>query len=166
MLYLLFSPFLLQALLIIFDEGFYHIRRGLPRWERIGHPVDTFSFVACLCLVQSIPYSTQGLIWFVILTILSCLLITKDEFIHKHHCPASEQWVHAVMFINHPVMLASLGLLWYASSGASHSHLITLAIQDKKVVSLFLKTQTIFTVAFMIYQIIFWNFIWQEKKNK
>jgi hypothetical protein len=98
-------------------EGVYHIKRGLPKWERIGHPVDTLSFVMCLILVQMASYTTTNLIWYIILSSVSCLLITKDEFVHTHHCEGGEQWVHAVMFVNHSVMLTTLGLLWYGVSG-------------------------------------------------
>ena len=37
----------LQALVMAVDEFYCHYRRELPRWERWGHPLDTFfSFTA------------------------------------------------------------------------------------------------------------------------
>ena len=61
MLYLLLTPFILQALLIFFDEGVFHLKRGLPKWERIGHPVDTLSVLACLVFVLLTPFSKAAL---------------------------------------------------------------------------------------------------------
>src|SRR5262249_11498801 len=40
------APSLLQAPAMAVDEGWYHNRRGLPRWERIGHPLDTLTVAA------------------------------------------------------------------------------------------------------------------------
>ena len=37
----------LQGLAMLVDELLFHRRRGLPRWERIGHPIDTLSVLAC-----------------------------------------------------------------------------------------------------------------------
>jgi hypothetical protein len=166
MLYLLLAPFLIQSILIIFDEGKYHIKRGLPKWERIGHPVDTLSFVLCLFFVQITNYTATNLIWYILVSSASCLLITKDEFVHKHHCEAGEQWVHAVMFVNHSVMLTTLGLLWYAVKGACPSEFFHPLVKNKELISQFLKAQTLFTVSFMAYQIIYWNIIWKPQQSK
>jgi len=166
MLYILFAPFVLQALLIFFDEGYFHLRRGLPKWERIGHPIDTLSFVACLVMILLAPFSMTTLITYILLSLVSCLLITKDEFVHKEHCPPSEQWVHAVLFVNHPIMLISLGFLWHGISPASSATLIPSIAANKSLVESFIKGQTLLTTIFMCYQIIFWNFIWTAKTNK
>jgi len=56
----LLIPFGVQAFLIILDEYVFHIKRALPKWERIGHPLDTLSVVVCLIMVQLIPYCKQG----------------------------------------------------------------------------------------------------------
>jgi hypothetical protein len=166
MLYILFTPFVLQAAFILFDEIFFHIRRGLPKWERIGHPIDTLSFIICVMTTQFFPCSTPNLLWYVVLSLASCLLITKDEFVHKHHCPASEQWLHSIMFVNHPIMLTCLGLLWYATSTSTPPKLLQTVAQNKEMTTVFLKGQTIFASFLMLHQIIYWNIIWQMKKNK
>ena len=36
-----------QAALMMVDELHFHRRRGLPRWERIGHPLDTATVLVC-----------------------------------------------------------------------------------------------------------------------
>lgn len=164
MFWALLIPFAIQAVLIVFDEWVFHIKRGLPKWERIGHPLDTFSVVCCLVMIQVVPYSTQALLWYIGLGLFSCLLITKDEFVHKHHCPASEQWVHAILFVNHPILLSSMAMLWASSASTypwlSHMHVHAQLIQS------FLVGQTIFVSVFMLYQIIYWNFIWKVSEEK
>lgn len=144
-------PFLLQAPLILFDEWVFHKKRGLPRWERIGHPLDTFSVVVCLLIPSFTAYSPPLLKLYIVLAILSCLMVTKDEWVHKHHCPAAEHWVHAILFLNHPVLLTSAGFLW-----ATH---VSWA-------SLFLKTQLCFAALLMLYQVIYWNFYIGKEKQQ
>ncbi len=145
----MFLPFILQAVVIGIDEYCFHLKRGLPRWERIGHPIDTLSVLLCLGFVLFIPYSGAMLKMFIALAILSCLLVTKDEFVHKHHCPASEQWLHALLFLNHPILLGCMGLIW-----ARMSSLLP-----------FLIAPAVFTLFFFFYQVIYWNFIWEEPQN-
>ncbi len=145
-IYLTLIPFLVQAVVIGYDEFHFHIKRGLPRWERIGHPLDTFSVVLSLAFVLIFPYTKSWLIHYIILATVSCLLVTKDEFVHKEHCDAKEQWLHALLFLNHPLVLISLGLLW--ADGGFKSFLIV---------------QLGFAACFCLYQLIYWNLIWKEK---
>jgi hypothetical protein len=98
-------PFIIQGIVIVLDEYVYHLKRGLPKWERIGHPLDTLSVIACFAFVLFVPYESSLIKYYVMIAIFSCLLITKDEFVHKHHCPAAEQWLHAILFVNHSVLL-------------------------------------------------------------
>ena len=71
-------PFILQALAIAWDEGYFHLRRGLPQWERIGHPLDTFSVILCIGFVLWVPFSFENVKIYAFLAALSCLLVTKD----------------------------------------------------------------------------------------
>jgi len=156
-------PFIIQTIVIFIDEYYFHIKRGLPRWERIGHPLDTLSVLLCLLFVLFVPYSMDALKAYLALAIFSCLFVTKDEFVHKHHCPASEQWLHSLLFLNHPIVLTSLGIIWLiieeAKSPAWVAHL-----DHSPLLHPFLITQTVFITLFLLYQIIYWNFIWKEKK--
>jgi hypothetical protein len=135
-----------QAIAIGIDEYVFHLKRGLPKWERIGHPIDTLSVLACVAFVLFVPYSPSLIKVYVSLAVLSCLMVTKDEFIHKHVCPAAEQWLHAVLFVNHSLVLIALGLMWPAASEFS----------------LFLWIQGSLTALFFLYQVIYWNWIWKE----
>ena len=71
-------------------------------------------FLACLALPLVLvppgaePAPVRGLAAF------SCLLITKDEFVHQRLCTGGEHWVHAVLFILHPLVLIGTALLWIA----------------------------------------------------
>jgi hypothetical protein len=145
--WIFYIPLLVQGVVLCFDEFYFHIKRGLPRWERIGHPIDTFSVVLCLAYVLVLPYSKATLFPFLILAAFSCLLVTKDEFVHKEKCSAEEQWLHALLFLNHPLLLISIGWMW----------------GQGEISSLFLGLQLAFASIFCIYQLVFWNLVWKEK---
>lgn len=156
-------PFCLQALAIAIDEGYFHIRRGLPKWERIGHPIDTASVLACMGFVIFVPFSTQALIVYCVLAALSCFLVTKDEFVHKEHCKASENWLHAILFILHPITLISAGFIWPVAQKIQVTAWIATWLDSPLYLALFLKGQFALMSLFLIYQIVFWNFLWKNK---
>lgn len=158
-------PFLLQTIIIILDEAYFHIRRGLPLWERIGHPLDTLSVLACIAFVLFVPFSAVALKWFIALAVLSCLLVTKDEFVHKHHCPASEQWLHALLFLNHPILLTGMGLIWRALSPEGAPPWLANWLCQPEVLRLFLCIQAAGVALFFLYQVIYWNFLWKPKTS-
>ena len=143
------APLALQGAALAIDEFYLHHKRGLGRWERMGHPVDTFSFGACsLLALFSIGHTADHLTLFVILSALSCLIVTKDEFVHRLECSAFENWLHAVLFILHPV---SLYCLWsLAESGASE----------------FLIPLNIGIGGFFLYQLVYWNFFKSKNLKK
>jgi hypothetical protein len=125
----------LQAFLMFFDEFYFHRRRDLPRWERWGHPMDTAAFIfPFILLIFGAP-----LLWFSITAGFSCLFITKDEWIHRKHCSGTENWLHAVLFIIHPLVFVS-------------------AWMSREEVFPFLPWFVLFSATFMIYQIYYWNF--------
>lgn len=142
-------PFFLQGIVIVLDEFIFHIKRDLPKWERIGHPLDTLTILLCLVFVLAIPYSHLMLKVYIGMALFSCLFVTKDEFIHKHHCPASEQWLHAILFLNHPVLLTAIGWIWTHPT----PYLIS-----------FLKIQAGIVTLFGLYQVIYWNIIYAKRR--
>ncbi len=154
-------PFALQALAIGIDEVFFHRRRGLPRWERIGHPIDTFTVLLCMGYVLFVPYSKQAILPYALLAILSSLMVTKDEFVHKEHCPASEQWLHAILFILHPITLLSAALIWPCAQGIETAAWLSSWIEKRHLLHSFLIGQVFAMFLFMTYQIVYWNFIWK-----
>lgn len=92
----------LQGVILVVDEVVFHWRRGLPRWERWGHPVDTFCFLLPLVTLW---WSQEAGVLYWILTVVSCLMITKDERHHAELTSGGEQWLHALLFLLHPVVL-------------------------------------------------------------
>lgn len=136
-----------QALVMLVDEAHFHRRRGLPRWERIGHPIDTASVLAC-CLVALLGEPTpRALSVYTALAIGSCLLVTKDEFVHSRECEPAEQWLHALLFLLHPLMLIGLAVLWLEQARAV------------------LLAQTVATALFGSYQAIYWNLIAARRRS-
>lgn len=156
-------PFALQALGMIFDEGYFHLRRGLPKWERIGHPIDTFSVIVCMGFVLFVPFSKATLILYICLAALSSILVTKDEFVHKHLCPAAEQWLHAVLFTLHPIILACAGFMWPVVQGLEVTPWIASWLDNADALRIFLQIQFGMMILFFVYQILYWNVLWKEK---
>lgn len=137
-----YIPFILQALCMIADEFLYHERRGLPLWEKIGHPLDTLTvLVTYLYLIVG----KFNLTVYLSLAAFSCLFITKDEFVHSKNCTPSEHWLHAMLFILHPV------------SFLSAYHLVINGEVN------FIKVQSAVIFCFMLYQSLRWSFPWRRQ---
>ncbi|HSS02738.1 MAG TPA: bifunctional 2-polyprenyl-6-hydroxyphenol methylase/3-demethylubiquinol 3-O-methyltransferase UbiG [Kofleriaceae bacterium] len=133
-------PIVLQGVVMVVDEGWFHRARGLPRWERIGHPLDTLTIVLCLAwLLATSPQSSSALPVYIGLAISSTLFVTKDEGVHARLCGPGEHWLHAVLFVLHPIVLSAFAYLWW--TGAVGLLLGQLGI----------------ALAFMTYQILYWN---------
>jgi 2-polyprenyl-6-hydroxyphenyl methylase/3-demethylubiquinone-9 3-methyltransferase len=128
---LVLVPIVLQGIAMAVDEGVFHRRRGLPRWERIGHPLDTATIA--LCLVWLLV--AHSLTVYVVLAIGSTLFVTKDEAVHASLCTAGEHWLHSILFALNPIVLAAF---WFASPSV-------------------LALQLAIVLAFMAYQIIYWS---------
>ncbi len=142
-----FIPFGLQAVAMFFDEFYFHRKRGLSLWERIGHPLDTMTVLSCYLFIFIATPNDTNLYIYIALCTFSCFFITKDEFIHTEACQASENWLHAVLFVLHPVTFLSAGLIWINNLNPQ-----------------FLAAQPVVTVLFMLYQILYWSPIWNKKK--
>jgi hypothetical protein len=135
-------PLGIQALVAVADEFYFHRRRGLPRWERIGHPLDTLTVLGCYAVALAVPFTAASLRIYVALAAFSCLFVTKDEFVHAKRCDPFEHWIHALLFVLHPVVLTSMGFLWL-----------------KEAWTLML-LQGALTLAFGLYQTVYWNTNW------
>jgi hypothetical protein len=111
--------FSLQALFMWADEWVYHRRRGLPRWERWGHPLDSVAYLSALVVPALAAPAAPWIHLYIILAIFSCLLVTKDEWVHTEQCAAGEHWVHAVLFLIHPSVLIFVGLSWVSNEAVA-----------------------------------------------
>jgi 2-polyprenyl-6-hydroxyphenyl methylase / 3-demethylubiquinone-9 3-methyltransferase len=126
-------PLALQAVAMIVDEGWYHRKRGLPRWERLGHPLDTLTIVICLAWLVC----GGGLAGYAALAVGSTVFVTKDEPTHARLCCSGEHWLHALLFVLHPLVLLAFTRLPHAV----------------------LVGQLAVTIAFMLYQLVYWNVV-------
>lgn len=138
-LFLVAGIFSTLSLLMLVDE-YIHRKRGLPKWERVGHPLDTLTVLIAIGVAMTQPFeSSQVLYWS--LAIFSCFFITKDEWIHHRECSAREMWLHAVLFLMHPVMFFAIFELW------KMGRLDWLAFGAAGI------------AGFAVYQIVYWNWI-------
>ena len=85
---------------MLVDEGVFHRRRELPRWERVGHPLDTLTIALCLgWLLIATPRSDAGIGVYVTLAIGSTLFVTKRTKVSTRSAAApASTWLHAVLF--------------------------------------------------------------------
>lgn len=132
---LLLVPIALQAFATAVDEGWYHRARGLPPWERIGHPLDTLTVIA----TYAWGLAGGSLGGYVALASFSCLFVTKDEVVHQRVCSPGEHWVHAVLFVLHPIVFVAVALLLRDGQRAVVAALLAL------------------TIAWGLYQTLAWN---------
>ena len=105
-------PFALQGLAMAVDEFGCHRRRAVPRWEWLGHVLDTLVFLACLGCPLLLAPTAPHVRLYAAMAVGSCLLTTKDELVHRRLCSGGEQWLHAVLFLLHPVVLIATLMLW------------------------------------------------------
>jgi hypothetical protein len=159
--YWLSAPFFLQMLCMAADEFWFHKKRGLPRWERIGHPLDTLTVILCLAWILWVAPSRRAVTAFVLLAAFSCVFVTKDEPVHQSHCQAAEQWLHALLFMLHPITLASAAFLWPAVWGlpGSFSWIVRFSGFERA----FLTSVCALMIGFGVYQFVFWNCLWRSK---
>lgn len=141
---LLYLPFIIQGIMMAFDERI-HNKRGLGAWERLGHPLDTLTVFVPLSIAATRDYSDGGLTMFIILSIFSCLFITKDEFIHTQKCDETENWIHSMLFILHPMIFVCTGILWKFHPTDDFPAYQAMAVG-----------------IFMVYQILKWSLSWKE----
>jgi hypothetical protein len=118
------APFLVQGAVLAVDEFHFHRRRGLGPWERWGHPLDTASVLAPLALAIVAPFDRQSLEWFAGLSVFSCLFVTKDEWIHRHQAGTVEHYLHALLFILHPLVFISAAVLWWSGGALERTLLL------------------------------------------
>lgn len=124
---------------MVVDEFYFHLRRGLPRWERVGHPIDTLFFLIPIGMLSFLNATAIHQSFYLFFSIVSCMVITKDEWVHREEASGSEQWLHAMLFMLHPVVLFSGFMIWL-ENGMNFSWLFYGVL------------------TFCLYQVVFWNF--------
>jgi 2-polyprenyl-6-hydroxyphenyl methylase/3-demethylubiquinone-9 3-methyltransferase len=109
-------PFGLQSVVFAVDEGYFHKKRGVQTLEQVGHALDTFTVLVCFLILIFLRPEGGNLKIYLFFVVLSCLSVTKDEWIHARCCQPAEHWVHAVLFVLHPIVLGCAGMLWWQNS--------------------------------------------------
>jgi hypothetical protein len=161
----LLLPFAAQMLCMLFDEFYFHWRRKLPRWERLGHPLDTLSVLLCWGVIYFLPPTANAIILYAGLSVFSCLFVTKDEWVHKEHCPAGEHWLHALLFVLHPLLMLSAALLWPAIHAENAAGLAKGWIRYEGFEGTFFAGNSLLTLLFGFYQLVYWNVLWKAKSS-
>lgn len=151
-------PFVLQVLCMSVDELYYHRKRSLPRWERLGHPLDTLTVLLCMLWVLWVPPTPLAILVYVLLSSFSCFFITKDERVHHRLCLAGEHWLHAVLFMLHPIVLLCAGLLWPAAHQQSFAALHFTGFEKT-----FLQGSALLIFSCALYQFVYWNVLWKPR---
>ena len=77
-------PIILQGISFFIDEFYFHHKRGLPKWEVIGHPLDTLTVMSVYAFAALTTYSTTNLYIFLALGIFSSLFITEHFLIKEN----------------------------------------------------------------------------------
>jgi len=157
----LIAPLVVQAVAMAFDELHFHRKRGLPAWERIGHPLDTLTVLACIGWALVARPTPGHLAVYATLAIASCLFITKDEIVHARSCTPGEHWLHALLFTVHPLSLGSIALLWPSlQPPAAGWASVVPRIASAPLIAL---GQLVVTGSFCVYQAVYWNIPWLKR---
>jgi hypothetical protein len=143
---LVLVAFAAQGAAMFVDERTYHRRRGLPRWERLGHPLDTVTVLACYAWLFAARPTVGHALAYAGLVAFSSLFVTKDEPVHAGRCSRGEQWLHALLFVLHPAVLIGAGWLWWTGRPRA---LFAAALA--------------LTACFAAYQLIYWNAPWGRR---
>jgi len=143
---ILILPLLLQGFLIMVDEFVFHRRRGLHKWEKWGHPLDTLTFILPLSLAVFFTFESDLTATFIVLSVFSSLFVTKDEFLHAQICEPGEHWLHSLLFLIHPVSFFAVFWLW-----KTHQYMS------------FVRLHLTLVVVFLIYQILSGSGLWSQK---
>lgn len=135
------------------DEFWFHHQRTVPRCEWLGHALDTSVFLACLACPLLLPPALPNLRLYGFLAVFSCLLITKDEFIHQRLCSGGEHWLHSILFILHPLVLIATTFLWI-STGA---HVLEgIPAPPPNLARAMLLLQLLLVSGFLVFQLVYW----------
>lgn len=144
-------PFVMQGACMLVDEFHFHRKRGLGAWERLGHPLDTLTVLACFAWALTQTKSAQAIAVFAALALFSCVFVTKDEFVHARECGAAEHWLHGLLFVLHPIVLgATAAICW---------------VPELALLKSMVYAQLLITASFFVYQVTYWNLIYDRART-
>lgn len=157
---LLLVPIVFQLLIVGFDECYYHNRRTLVRGEQLGHALDTMTVLLCYALVLFCHPTPQTVFAYTLLSVASCLFITKDELLYHQDCLPVENFLHALAFLIHPVVLLAVGLLWPAMHRMSTANPLASFIHYHGDERAFIVINALLLLLFTLYELVPRERIW------
>jgi hypothetical protein len=163
MLALLLLPLLLQVVAMLFDEFYFHQRRGLGKWESRGHPIDTAFVLITYSYLLTSSFTLSHVKVFALLVLASSLIVTKDEWVHNAECPATESWLHAVLFVLHPMSFFCAAIGWALHSGAMNPSVLMMTLEEVQLFWNAVIAQVIVGFVFLVYQITYWNLLGRRR---
>ena len=146
-LFLCLTLFAVQGALMVGDEMVFHHRREVPKWERVGHPLDTVTALIPFLIALAFKFEMPWKGTFIAFAILSCLFVTKDEWVHARLAKGGEQWLHGLLFTLHPLLFFAAWILWNAEETS------------------WLALQVGLMGVFLAYQTLYWNGPWAPKAH-
>jgi hypothetical protein len=149
--WLVLSPlvWLGHGVLTLYDELWLHRRRRLGSWEARAHLAATALIVVLELGVFFLAPSPGRMFAYFVLAVASSLSITLEEKLHARVCPPIEHWVHALLFMLHPLALLTIGVCWQRLG----KPLRELDGWPLGVLAVY----TFGTLAFSIYQALYWR---------
>jgi hypothetical protein len=165
MYYLVVFFLIFHCSLLCLDEFYFHYRRGLPKWEIIGHPLDTLTILFGILFLKYRSYSEDNLKIYIIISFFSCIFVTKDELLHHKLCTTGEMWVHGLLLICHPIIFICAAYIKWFPHSPQDKYFYQLMSLNRSFNQL---PNTMMLI--LVYEIIFWSVVWKRifplKNNK
>ena len=138
---------IIHGILYTLDEYILHRKRNLSQKEINNSIIDGVLFLVIVGLTIFTTYSEKLATVYIILSILSCLSIVKNEIFYED-ITTKERLVHALLYVFHPLILYAFFLSWQADFFITNS-------------SYWMMQLCYFAIGFkvMSYHIIYWNYI-------
>jgi hypothetical protein len=86
--------------------------------------------------------------WLAVPVVLQMLAMFADEFVHARLCEPTEAWLHAGLFVLHPLVFLAWGMVWASADSPW-----------------LLKAELLLTVGFAAYQLSYWT-LWRPRWSK
>lgn len=152
---LVFIIFLIHGTLMLVDEFVFHRKREMPEWERKGHPLDTLTVFIPMAMIWFAAPTSNLQTLYIILAVFSSIFVTKDEWVHRQYCEPAECYLHAFLFLLHPLIFYSAWLVWPDLHSSEGNPYIPIAFM----------LVLLSILGFGLYQLIFWNVFEPAKKQ-
>ena len=125
------------------EGGEPNLGRRLGRNRRAQRRAAGFAW---LCATR--PDQPFALPVYIALGAFSCLFVTKDTPLHARVCNAGEMWLHAVLFVLHPLVFVASGFIWWFGLAPG-----------------LLAGQLVVMLVYASYQFFYWRWWWHRRQS-